>query len=43
MEKILVFSAEGELQIDSLQLYNTRINKRIITDADIDLEKTKKA
>ena len=35
------FNAAGELQIDSLQLYSTRINKQIIADADIDLQKTK--
>ena len=31
----------GKYRIDSLQLYNTRINKAIIADVDIDLEKTK--
>ena len=35
------FNAEGELQIDSLQLYSSRINKKIIADVDIDLQKTK--
>jgi hypothetical protein len=35
------FTAGGEVQIDSLQLYNTTINKKIITNVDIDLQKTK--
>ena len=35
------FTAGGEVQIDSLQLYSTRINKTIITEVDIDLQKTK--
>ena len=35
------FTAVGEVQIDSLQLYSTRINKTIITEVDIDLQKTK--
>lgn len=36
------FSADGEVQIDSLQLYSTRIRRKIITDVVIDLQKTKK-
>jgi hypothetical protein len=35
------FNAAGEVQIDSIQLYNTRINRKIITDVDIDLQKSK--
>jgi hypothetical protein len=35
------FTADGEVQIDSLQLYSIKITKRIITDIDIDLQKTK--
>jgi len=37
----LRFIAGGKLQIDSLSLYDIRINKRIESDADIDLDKTK--
>ncbi len=37
----LRFIAEGKLQIDSLSLYNVKINKKIESDADIDLDKTK--
>jgi AsmA-like C-terminal region len=37
----LGFSARGKLQIDSLRLYSTSINKPILADADIDLDKTK--
>jgi hypothetical protein len=36
------FTAGGEVQIDSLRLYNTRFNKTIITEVDIDLQKTKR-
>ena len=36
------FTAGGEVQIDSLQLYSTRFNKTIITEVDIDLQKTKR-
>lgn len=35
------FNAQGEVQIDSLRLYSTLINKRIMTEVDIDLLKTK--
>ncbi len=38
----IVFSAEGEVNLDSLQLYSTKITKKIITEVDIDLQKTKK-
>jgi hypothetical protein len=37
----LIFSAKGKLQIDSLRLNSTTINKTIMADADIDLDKTK--
>jgi hypothetical protein len=36
------FNADGEVQIDSLQLYSTKISKMILTEVDIDLQKTKK-
>lgn len=36
------FSAGGKIRIDSLRLYNTTLDKPIITDVDIDLEKTKR-
>ncbi len=35
------FSAEGDVQIDNLQLYSTRITRKIPARADIDLQKTK--
>ena len=35
------FNASGEIQIDSIQLHSTRINKTIVTEADIDLQKSK--
>ena len=35
------FNASGEIQLDSIQLYGTRINKTIVTEADIDLQKNK--
>jgi len=35
------FSADGEVQIDSIQLYSTSITKRIPARLDIDLQKTK--
>jgi hypothetical protein len=37
----LRFIAIGKLQIDSLSLYDFKINKKIESDADIDLDKTK--
>ena len=37
----LRFIAGGKVQIDSLSLYDIRINKRLESDADIDLDKTK--
>lgn len=37
----LRFIAGGKLQIDSLRLYSTTINKPILIDTDIDLNKTK--
>lgn len=36
------FVASGEIQSDSIQLYSTRINKTIVAEFDIDLQKTKK-
>jgi hypothetical protein len=35
------FSATGEVTIDSLQLYDTRINRTIISEIDVDLQKSK--
>ena len=37
----LGFLAKGELQIDSLHLYSARITKQMLTDIDINLQKTK--
>ncbi len=35
------FSAEGDVQIENIQLYSTRITRKILARADIDLHKTK--
>ena len=35
------FNASAELQLDSIQLYSTRITKTIITETEIDLQKSK--
>ncbi len=36
------FNADGEVQIDSIQLNSTRINKMILAEIGIDLQKSKK-
>ena len=33
--------ASADIQVDSIQLYSVRINKTIVTEADIDLQKSK--